>query len=60
MFAVQADVRLALENFLCLAMGGLHDKIIERRACEIGGSLAGFPRARRNACDKAGLLFGYG
>ena len=45
LFAVQPDDGLAFEDFLRLAMGGLHDKVIERRAFEIGGGLDGFPHA---------------
>jgi len=41
--AVQPDDRLAFEDFLCLAMGGLHDEVIEGRTFEIGGGLDGFP-----------------
>ena len=60
LFAVQTDDRLAFENFLCLAVGGLHDEVIERRAFEIGGGLDGFSHTRGDACDKAGFLFGNG
>ena len=60
LFAVQPNDRLTLENFLRLAMSGLHDEVIERRTFEVGGGLNGLPHTRRDAGDKAGLLFGYG
>ena len=59
LFAVEPDNRLAFEDFLCLAVGGLHDEVIERRPFEIGGGLDGFPHTERNSRDQAGSLFGY-
>ena len=60
LLAVQSEDRLAFEDFLRLPVRGLHDEVIERRAFEVGGSLDGFPHTRRDACDKAGVLFGDG
>ena len=60
LFAVQPNNRLAFENFLRLAMGRLHDEVVERRAFEIGGGLNGLAHTRGDAGDEAGLLFGYG
>jgi len=59
LFAVQPDNCLAFEDFLCLAVGGLHDEVIERRTFEIGGGLDGFPHTGRDTRDQAGPLFGY-
>ena len=60
LLAVQSEDRLAFEDFLRLPVRGLHDKVIERRAFEVGGSLDGFPHTRRDACDKTGVFFGDG
>ena len=58
LLAVEPDDRLAFEDFLCLAVGGLHDEVIERRTFEIGGGLDGFPHTGRNSRHQAGPLFG--
>ena len=58
LLAVQPNDRLALQDFLRLPMGCLHDEIIQRRAFEVGGGLDGFAHTRGDACDEAGVLFG--
>lgn len=60
LFAVEPDHCLAFEDFLSLAVGGLHHEVIERRTFEIGGGLDGFPNAGRDTSDQAGPLFAYG
>lgn len=57
---VQPDDGLAFEDFLRLPVGGLHDKMVERCAFQVGGGLDGLAQPGGNAGDQTGLFFGDG
>ena len=57
LLAVQPDDRLAFENFLRLAMSGLPDEVVERRAFEISGGLEWFPARPQECVRQRGTSF---
>ena len=59
LFAIQTDDAFVFNDFFCLPVRSLNNKLVESGTLEIGGGFNGVPHLDRHARYKAGFFFGY-